>query len=197
MIKPYSESCEQNKEAILHILKPVFASTNSVLEIGSGTGQHAVYFAEKSPHLVWHTSDCLAYLKGIKMWLKDASLSNVKYPFELNVSTSIWPKLDIDAVFTANAVHIMQQQDVINLFSGVGDLLKAQGQLLIYGPFNYNGAYTSPSNASFDQWLKNRDPLSGIKDFEDLVLLANNNALQLVADYEMPANNRILHFVKI
>ncbi len=196
MMKPYSESCDQNKDVILHVISPLFSTASNVLEIGSGTGQHALYFAEKMPSLRWHTSDCLPYLEGIKMWLHDAKLKNVMPPFELNVTTSPWPQLNIDAVFTANAVHIMQPQDVDNLFSGVGRLLKPQGSLIIYGPFNYNGAYTSSSNESFDQWLKNRDPLSGIKDFEEMVELAENNGLQLITDYEMPANNRILHFVK-
>jgi len=196
MNKPYSESCDQNKEPILSVISPVFSSISSVLEVGSGTGQHAIYFAEKMPHLTWHTSDCQSYLEGINMWLDDACLSNVQAPFELDVTSSQWPKLDVDAVFTANSVHIMSQQDVINFISGVGRLLNAQGSLMIYGPFNYNGTYTSKSNESFDQWLKERNSLSSIKHFEEILSLAKNNAMQLVTDYEMPANNRVLHFVK-
>jgi len=197
MDKPYAESCDQNKEPILTVISPVFASVSSVLEIGSGTGQHAIYFAEKMPHLKWQASDCVPYLEGINMWLADANLANALAPFELDVTSSQWPQLDIDAVFTANSIHIMSQQDVINFMTGVGQLLNERGILMIYGPFNYNGKYTSGSNQSFDQWLKNRDPLSGIKDFEKIVSLANENAMQLVADYEMPANNRILHFSKV
>lgn len=197
MKKPYSESCDQNKEPILAIISPVLSSASSVLEIGSGTGQHAIYFAEKMPYLEWHTSDCRPYLDGINMWLSDAGLSNVLVPFELDVSSSQWPELDVDAVFTANSIHIMNQQDVINFMTGVGRLLNEQGHLMIYGPFNYNGAYTSKSNESFDHWLKDRDPSSGIKHFEDVMSLANNNGMKLVTDYEMPANNRMLHFVKI
>ncbi len=197
MNKPYSESCDQNKEPILAVILPVFSSLSSVLEIGSGTGQHAIYFAENMPHLKWYTSDCRSYLAGINMWLDDAGLPNVLPPFELNVTESSWPKLDVDAVFTANSIHIMSQQDVLNFMSGVGNLLAEQGELMIYGPFNYNGQYTSSSNESFDQWLKSRDPLSGIKHFEDMVALANKNRMQLVADHAMPANNRILHFKKV
>ena len=197
MNKPYSESCDQNKEPILAVILPVFSSLSSVLEIGSGTGQHAIYFAGNMPHLKWHTSDCRSYLAGINMWLDDAGLPNVLPPFELNVTESSWPKLDVDAVFTANSIHIMSQQDVLNFMSGVGNLLAEQGELMIYGPFNYNGQYTSSSNESFDQWLKSRDPLSGIKHFEDMVALANKNRMQLVADHAMPANNRILHFKKV
>ncbi|MBE9560586.1 MAG: DUF938 domain-containing protein [Proteobacteria bacterium] len=197
MNKPYSESCDQNKDAILSVISAVLSSLSSVLEIGSGTGQHAVYFAEKIPSLKWYTSDCKPYLEGINMWLSDASLSNVQMPFELDVSSSEWPDLDVDAIFTANSIHIMSQQDMVNFMAGAGHLLGEQGHLLIYGPFNYKGTYTSKSNESFDQWLKQRNPSSGIKHFEEIVALAEKKGMQLVTDYEMPANNRILHFVKI
>jgi SAM-dependent methyltransferase len=196
MNKPYSESCEQNKELIYSVISPLFSTYSNVLEIGSGTGQHAVYFAKKMPHLTWFCSDCPSYLEGINMWLADAGLANVVPPFELNVSSSIWPVFDVDAVFTANSLHIMHQQDVVNLMRGVGKLLKPGGSLVIYGAFNYNGSYTSASNQSFDQWLKHRDPLSGIKHFEEVERLANNNGMLLATDYKMPANNRILHFIK-
>jgi len=196
MNKPYSESCDQNKDPILSVISPLFSSYSNVLEIGSGTGQHAVYFAKKMPHLKWHSSDCLSYLEGINMRLADAGIANVVPPFELNVTSSPWPVFDADAVFTANSIHIMHQQDVVNLMSGVGKLLKPDGSLVIYGPFNYNGSYSSVSNESFDQWLKDRDLLSGIKHFKEIECLANNNGMRFVEDYEMPANNRILHFIK-
>jgi len=124
MNKPYSESCDQNKEAILDVISPLLARASSVLEIGSGTGQHAVYFAENMPHLKWHTSDCLSYLEGINRWLDEACLANVLAPFELDVSASQWPQLDVDAVFTANSIHIMSQQNVVHFMSGVGRLLQ-------------------------------------------------------------------------
>jgi len=196
MSKPYSESCDQNKEPILSVISPLFSTCSNILEIGSGTGQHAVYFAKKMPHLKWYCSDCASQLEGINMWLADAGLVNVVAPIELNVTSSAWPELDVDAVFTANSIHIMNQQDVINFFTGVGNLIKAGGSLVIYGPFNYGGSYTSASNESFDRWLKDRDPFSGIKNFEEIERLARNNAMQLVRDYEMPANNRILQFIK-
>jgi len=196
MNKPYSESCEQNKEPILSVISPIFSSYSRVLEIGSGTGQHAVYFAEKMPHLTWCSSDRRSYLEGINMWLEDAALSNVVPPIELDVCSDHWPVLDIDAVFTANSLHIMGQREVESLMEGVGKLLSEQGSLVIYGPFNYAGSYTSESNARFDQWLKSRDPASGIKDFEEILSLADVHAMRLVADHMMPANNRILHFMK-
>lgn len=197
MKKPYSASCDQNNAPILSVIAPLFSRYSNILEIGSGTGQHAIYFAENMPHLKWHCSDCRSQLEGINLWLTDAGLDNVVPPIELDVSASQWPDLNVDAVFTANTMHIMNQQDVVNFFTGAGKLLKAGGSLIIYGPFNYSGRYTSASNASFDRWLKDRDPLSGIKYFEDIDRLANENGMQLVTDYEMPANNRILHFKKI
>lgn len=196
MNKPFAESCEQNKTPILSVISPVFSTVSSVLEIGSGTGQHAIYFAEMMPHLKWYTSDCSSYLEGINMWLAEAGLSNLLPPFELDVTKTQWPQMAVDAVFTANSIHIMSQQDVVNFMTGVGRLLQPQGKLIIYGPFNYNGQYTCSSNESFDQWLKCRDPLSGIKYFEEIVSLANDNAMRLISDYAMPANNRILYFSK-
>ena len=196
MNKPYSESCDQNKEPILSVISPVFSTLSSVLEVGSGTGQHAIYFAEKMPHLKWYTSDCQSYLEGISMWLNEAALPNTAGPVELDVTVSPWPGLDVDAIFTANTVHIMGWNEVTHLMTGAGQLLGNQGSLLIYGPFNYGGVYTSDSNERFDQWLKSRDPKSGIKNFEDIVSLAADNGMELVTDYAMPANNRILHFNK-
>jgi SAM-dependent methyltransferase len=196
MIKPYSDSCDQNREPILDVISPVFSTLRRVLEIGSGTGQHAIYFAEKMPHLTWYTSDCNCNLQGINMWLSEAALPNVIAPIELDVSSSTWPVMSVDAIFTANSVHIMHQPDVVNLIEGAGRLLPHGGSLVIYGPFNYNRQYTSESNARFDQWLKARDPGSGIKHFEEVESLANDCGMTLAGDYAMPANNRILHFLK-
>jgi len=196
MNKPYSESCDQNKKPILEVILPIFSTVSRVLEIGSGTGQHAIYFAEKMPHLTWYTSDRRSYLDGINMWLEDAGLPNAVPPLELDVTDDHWPVVDVDAVFTANAVHIMGRREVARLIEGAGKVLSEQGALVIYGPFNYGGSYTSESNARFDQWLKSRDAGSGIKDFEEIMSLANDNGMQLIADMAMPANNRILHFTK-
>ncbi len=196
MNKPYSESCDQNCKPILSVIQPLLADCLSLLEIGSGTGQHAVFFAQKMPHLTWHTSDCAEYLPGIQAWLVDEKLENVQSPFVLDVSKSSWPLLDIDAIFSANTAHIMHWQDVEAMFSGVGSCLLPGGRFMLYGPFNYNCQYTSESNERFDQWLKSRDPESGIRDIEDLKELANNAGMVLKNDYEMPANNRILYWEK-
>ena len=196
MNKPYADSCEQNSGPILRVIKPLLENCASVLEIGSGTGQHAVYFAERMPHLTWHTSDCAQYMSGINLWLDDAGLENLLRPIELDVSRSIWPRICIDAVFSANTVHIMHWPDVEALFSGVSDVLRQGGVFLLYGPFNYNGLYTSESNARFDRWLRQRDPLSGVRDFEALQALAGKADLLFKEDYEMPANNRTLVWCK-
>jgi cyclopropane fatty-acyl-phospholipid synthase-like methyltransferase len=196
MNKPYAESCDQNRGPILTVIKPLLEDCSSVLEIGSGTGQHAVYFAEQMPHLLWHPSDCARYLAGINLWIDDAGLENVQRPVELDVSRSIWPRIQVDAVFSANTVHIMRWPDVEALFAGVGKVLNESGGLLLYGPFNYDGCYTSASNENFDRWLKNRDPDSGIRDFEELDRLARQAGMRLDSDFEMPANNRLLYWRK-
>ncbi len=194
--KPYAESCDQNRNAILDVIEPLLLNSSSLLEIGSGTGQHAVYFTEKLPHIIWNTSDRAENLEGIKLWLSDADNENLPAPIELDVKQKSWPEITIDTVFTANTCHIMNQQSVEIMITQAGELIPAGGQLIIYGPFNYNQKYTSPSNEKFDQWLKQRDAESAIRNFEDLNELARQAGLNLVSDYEMPANNRILHWRK-
>jgi cyclopropane fatty-acyl-phospholipid synthase-like methyltransferase len=196
-MKPYAESCDENREPIISVIQPLLMDCSSVLEIGSGTGQHAVYFAEKLPHLVWHSSDCIEHHAGINMWLQEAGLENTPAPIELNVSTSAWPRQHYDAVFSANTAHIMHWADVEAMFTGIGSVLSVGGRLLLYGPFNYDNRYTSDSNARFDNWLKSRDPESGIRNFEDLDKLAQGSGMRLRQDYEMPANNRILYWEKV
>ena len=196
MNKPYSESCDQNREPILAIIKPILADRQAVLEIGSGTGQHAAYFASKLPHLIWHTSDRAEYHAGICQWLQEADLENAQNPVTLDVLRSDWPDLTIDAIFTANTAHIMHNEEVSAMLAGVGGLLTDYGLFILYGPINYNQQYTSESNRRFDSWLKDRDPLSGIPHFEDMNRVAADAGLMLQEDYAMPANNRILVWQK-
>lgn len=191
-MKPFSESCEQNKVPILNALKSIFNTAQTVLEIGSGTGQHAVYFAEQLPNITWITSDQLENHDGIKEWLKDAALSNIQGPELLEVNQNEWPVEQVDAVFSANTVHIMGWTSVQQMFARIRHILKPKGIFCLYGPFNYNGEFTSESNAHFDHWLKQRDSVSGIRDFEALQIIANKAGLKLLDDVEMPANNRIL-----
>ena len=197
MTKPYAESCEQNKDPIFKVIEPYLKDQKSVLEIGSGTGQHAVYFSQKLQHLIWYSSDRLEYHNGITQWINDANLDNAKEPILLDVSLSIWPEIDVDTVYSANTTHIMHWQDVEALFDGVGSLLNASGLFLLYGPFNFAGEFTSESNQRFDQHLKYRDPLSGIRNFEDLNILASSAKLDFIHNHEMPCNNHILVWKKI
>ena len=195
-MKPFSESCEQNREPILAVLQQHLGEARRLLEIGSGTGQHAVYFAPCFPRLHWMTSDVPANHPGIRAWLDEAKLENVSGPLSLDVNRPDWPLHSCDAVFSANTVHIMAWPAVRNMFAGIGRVLESGGVFCLYGPFNYGGSYTSDSNQRFDTWLRARDPASGIRDFEAIMELAGEAGLTLVADHAMPANNRTLVWQK-
>ncbi|QCO68749.1 DUF938 domain-containing protein [Luteimonas yindakuii] len=192
--KPHAPACERNREPILGVLREYFADRKHVLEIGSGTGQHAVHFAQAMPWLAWQASDVAPNLPGIQAWLDEAGLANTPPPLVLDVLQSPWPAIGADAVFTANSLHIMGMDGVEAFFHGVGRTLSAAagGTLVAYGPFNYGGSWTSDSNRDFDGWLKARDPRSGIRDFEACDMLASRAGLRFVADVAMPANNRCL-----
>ena len=197
MNKPVADACDRNSEPIFNVIEPLFRNCKSVLEIGSGTGQHAVYFAARMPALTWHTSDLAVSHEGIMAWIRDSGLDNIRQPVELDVKQGNWPELDIDGIFSANTVHIMHMDEVERFIQGAGKLLPVRGKLVLYGPFNYQNRYTSESNARFDEWLKARDPGSGIRNFEDINNLASGAGMQFCRDYEMPANNRILYWEKI
>jgi len=190
--KPFSESSAENREPILSVLREVFANCSKVLEIGSGTGQHAAYFGAELSHLSWQTADLPQHHAGIRMWLDEAALPNVLAPIALDVNRTDWLDGRYDAVFSANTLHIVSWPEVKKLFAGVGRVLQPGGVLAVYGPFNYNGQFTSPSNARFDQWLKDRDPASGVRDFEAVDALAREQNLILQRDIAMPVNNRTL-----
>lgn len=201
MHKPFSQACENNREPILSILKPVFSGCRRILEIGSGTGQHAVFFAEQLPHLFWHTSDLPENHAGIKAWLADYAGSNLFPPLVLDMGKAHWEKdlselSPVDGVFSANTSHIMSWPQVEQMLAGVGRLLPAGGIFALYGPFNYDGEYTSDSNAAFDTMLRQRDPASGLRDMDDILDTAEAASLFLIQDNEMPANNRLLVFGK-
>ena len=190
--KPFSQASENNKVAILARLLEHFSSVQRVLEIASGTGQHAVYFAAGLPHLEWQTSDLEVNHAGIQAWIDEAKLANLRSPRVLDVRRENWPFTGIDAVFSANCAHIMHWPVVCDMFKGVSRVLTTGGIFILYGPFNYAGAFTSPSNAAFDGHLKAQDPGMGIRDYEALAVLAEAGGLAPVADYAMPANNRLL-----
>jgi hypothetical protein len=190
--KPFSQACANNQEPILIVLKRVFASAESVLEIGSGTGQHAVHFGRGLPHVHWQTSDLAVNHAGIRQWLDEAALPNVAPPLNLDVRSKQWPDVSVHGVFSANTAHILSWEGVIAMFAGVAEVLSDAACFALYGPFNYAGAYTSPGNERFDAQLKARDPLSGIRDFEAVTALAQSFNLRFVEDNPMPASNRLL-----
>jgi cyclopropane fatty-acyl-phospholipid synthase-like methyltransferase len=191
MTKPHAPSCDRNRDPILAVLSEHFSDRRTVLEIGSGTGQHAVYFAKSLPHLVWQTSDVEDNLPGIREWLDEEDLPNTLPPLLLDVQGK-WPGAQFDAVFSANTLHIMSWPEVEMLFAHLNDALAADAKVAIYGPFNYAGKFTSESNAAFNDWLRARGEHMAIRDFEAVNALAESISLRLIADVDMPANNRTL-----
>lgn len=191
-VKPHSDACERNRAPILEVLRGVFSDRRSVLEIGSGTGQHAVFFGAHLPHLMWQTSELAANHAGILAWLAEVRLSNVSPPIALDVNGAGWPQRRYDAVFTSNTLHIVAWEAVERMFAGIARVLPVDGVLVVYGPFKYGGRHTADSNAQFDAWLRGRDAASGIRAFEDVDALAQVHGFSLERDVAMPANNRTL-----
>ena len=200
MTRPFAQSCENNQAPIFEVLQTAFADRQHVLEIGSGTGQHSVYFAPRLPHLIWQTSELPALHAGIAAWHADFPSPNLRLPLAIDLAQSDWPQTKagaFDAAFTSNTLHIVGWPLVERLFALLGHNLPVGGVFAVYGPFNYGGTFTSESNRAFDAWLKARDAASGIRDLEVVVALAAQHGLQLQADHTMPANNRTLVFQKI
>jgi SAM-dependent methyltransferase len=193
---PFSAACERNKEPILEVLRSRFAGTMQVLEIGSGTGQHAVYFARALPHLTWQPTEQLTYLADLTERVKLEGPQNLRVPTLLDVRQAVWPLRSVDALFTANTLHIMSWPEVVALFRGSCSVLAPGGVLCVYGPFRYAGRYTSDSNQEFDRMLQERDPESGIRDLDAVTSLAAQYGLRLDADHDLPANNRLVVFTR-
>jgi cyclopropane fatty-acyl-phospholipid synthase-like methyltransferase len=190
-VKPFAPHCERNKRSILAILETVLPSRHRVLEIGSGTGQHAVFFAPALHNTVWQTSDVEENLPDIQQWLDDARLPTLPPPLSLDVNGP-WPDQLFDAAFTANTLHIMSWPEVEKLFAGLNRVLHAHATLIVYGPFNYGHRFTSDSNRAFDAELKVASPMRGIRDFEAVDRLARAIGLALIADHPMPSHNHLL-----
>lgn len=188
--KPFSAACERNREPILAVLSDFFADRRHVLEVGSGTGQHAAHFAAPLPHLIWQASDRAEHLSGIRAWLDDTALPNTPAPLTLDV-TGAWPPGPFDAVFSANTLHIMGWPEVETFFAALPAVTTRNAKLAIYGPFNHDGHFTSASNAAFDASLKMRAPHMGIRDDAAVDVLAATAGFALHEDIAMPANNRL------
>ncbi len=206
MEKPFSPSCERNQGPILDVLRRHLGGVRNVLEIGSGSGQHALHFAAAMPWLGWQTSDAASGLAGIRLWLDEAGLANTPPPIALQAVAQPTPHFapavpaglpPFDAVFTANTLHIMGWPDVQALFASLPSILAKHGLLIVYGPFNEEGRFSSDSNRDFEGWLKARDPRSGIRDIEAVDDLAEGIGLHLIDDVAMPANNRMLVWRRI
>lgn len=197
MAKPFSQASENNKGPILEVLQRVFANRTHVLEIGSGSGQHAVFFAEQLPHLQWQPTDREDNHAGIRAWLNEAPQPNLADVLALDIRSHDMPSLPIDAAFSANTAHIMSWPTAQLMVQKVAAALPQGGIFALYGPFNYAGEFTSESNANFDQYLRQGDPEQGIRDFEKINEVAELAGLQLQEDNAMPANNRLLVWRKV
>lgn len=191
--KPFSQACENNKTYILDAITPFLKKRKTVLEISSGTGQHGVYFASNLPHVNWQTSDLPDRLEGINTWRNEANLSNLPQAIQLDVNHLPWPiNHKVDMVFTANAFHIYHWSTVCQFFKGVKSVLKDKGVLCVYGPFKENNQFDTQSNEDFDRFLKIQDPQMGLRNIEELDLLAKKAGLQRYQIISLPANNRII-----
>lgn len=197
MSKPFSQACENNKAPILDLISQYFRDGMTVLEIGSYTAQHVLYFAENLPQIVWLPSDTPDNLAILEAGLAGSGLANIRSPFALDVSQQDWPLIKTEGIFSANTLHIMAEEYLNNFFQGVGKTLATGGHLCVYGPFKYEGEFTSESNAHFDRWLKDRDRVSGVRDFEKVIALARQEGMTLVTDRDMPSNNQCLVWQKI
>ncbi len=197
MDKPFSQACVNNRGPIGEVLSRVFEDTRDILEIGSGTGQHAVWFASKMPHLCWQTSDQIQKHAGICQWLNEYPSPNLLAPIALDVLADAWPERFYHGIYSANTAHIMPWEAVEAMFAGVGERLLSNGVFCLYGPMKYRGKLDAQSNVEFDQMLRQQYPHQGIRDFHDINRLALAAGLILLEDNAMPANNRLLVWQKV
>ena len=193
---PFSEACERNKGPILEVLRKVFSKTETVLEIGSGTGQHAVHFSKQLPHLVWQPTELGERVAMLKSRIDLEGPGNLLPAKELDVLRIDWGLEETDAIFIANVFHIAPIEVMHSCFKGTSKCLKRLGIFSVYGPFRFEGKFTSPSNAEFDYSLKTNNPEWGIRDFEQLCQVAEEGGLAFQHNYSMPANNQLLVFKK-
>lgn len=189
--RPFAESAARNAAPILEVLRREFRAARDVLEIGSGTGQHAVTFAAEMPQLRWQTSDLDENRAGIRAWIGEAGLDNVMPPLLLDVRDASVAPASFDAAFSANTAHIMGMDGVRRMFSIVGDALRSDGVFCLYGPFRIGGAFNAPGNEAFDADLRQRDAMMGIRDLETLDQFGAACGLHRKRLLAMPSNNYI------
>ena len=177
-------------------MERVFADKKHVLEVGSGTGQHGVFFANKMPHVSWQMSDREQNHIGIKRWMHDCPAANLLSPLPLDVLSDHWPAAQYDAAYSANTAHIMPWEAVEAMFSGIGEWLLSGGVFCLYGPMKYFGVLEAQSNVEFDYRLRQQVAHQGIREFHDINRLAIDSGLELIEDNAMPANNRLIVWQK-
>lgn len=190
---PFSEACERNKQPIVEALREILIEPGLVLEVGAGTGQHAVHFARELPHLTWQPSDLADNLPAIEARRREAGLDNLLPPIELDAAAGPWPADPLAAIFAANVTHIMSWSGVQALFAAAARLL-AGGPLVIYGPFNHAGAFTSPGNRALDEWARTTFPGGGLRDRQAVEALADAHGMVIRPVRQLPANNLLLQF---
>jgi SAM-dependent methyltransferase len=195
--KQFSNACERNRDPILSVLTDILADAERVLEVGSGTGQHAVHFARHLSHLEWQPSNRPGRLDSIRAWRHEAELSNIAEPIELDLFDDQWQVDQVDAVVAINVIHIAPWAVTGRLFEHASRRLKPGGLVYLYGPFRYVDRTLEPSNLRFDQWLKDRDPDNGIRLFEEVDALAKEHGFEWADDRAMPANNRSIWWQRI
>ena len=198
MSKLDAPATSRNREPILAVLRQWLPRTGRVLEVASGTGQHAIYFAEQLPHLTWQPSEFDPKgLASIRSWAAEGKLPNLRPPLRLDVCDSAWPIDSCDALFSANMIHIAPWPAALGLLSGANRTLAPNGTLFLYGPFRIGGQHTAPSNEAFDQDLRRRDPRWGVRDLERVLKCARAEGFEIVDRVEMPANNQTLVFRRV
>ena len=193
---PFSQSCENNKGPILEKLKKILVTNKHVLEIASGTGQHATFFSNELRHLAWQPTEIPSQIRNLSLRLTASQSVNLLPAVELDVDQEEWGVPETEAIFTANSLHIISKESVKNFILKAGEILRKSGRLIVYGPFKYNQRFTSSSNADFDNMLRERSSDSAIRDFEWVCDLCESENLFLETDFAMPANNRLLLFKK-
>ncbi len=192
MKQAFSPSADRNKDAILAVLKSELSTNVRVLEIGSGTGQHACFFTEHLHNVVWQPTELASNIAHIASRVASNGNANVLQPWELDVNNHPWPVTEADVCYTCNTFHIIGLDSVESVFKGCRAVLSGGGKLIVYGPFSIQGKYTSSSNQHFDQQLRQQNPASGVRDLTDLDVIAQSHGFDAYRLIEMPSNNFIV-----
>ncbi|HEX4340072.1 MAG TPA: DUF938 domain-containing protein [Polyangiaceae bacterium] len=197
-MKQHAPAAERNREPIFDALTPILGDGARVLEIGSGTGQHAAYFTERKPEWLWQPSDTRPEsLASIAAYREESSSKGFLAPLALDVQRAKWPEGPFDVVFCANVIHIAAWQVCVAILDGAARLLSTGGKLVFYGPFRFRGELTPDSNRVFDQKLRSEDARWGIRDIVDIADTARPLGFSEPAIHAMPANNHLLVFEKL